>query len=292
MSPEGASSFAETLYKRLWQRGFKGRYAAIRWNTDWSSTFNNVPGIGQTIDAYLADYNDSEHEGWLAGGALKGLVESLSGFTKNVIAHSMGNIVVGSALRRGMSVDNYALLQAAVPASCYDDGAYLQQSPASGAFGTTYWNKLTPDDDPGPTTRGLAYRGRLLTANGNLVNFFLPQDRATTYAWEFNNANFKPHSSFFYNRTELDGSRLWKNESFIRRNLIDPEEAMPYADQSWSKVVGAESRTAGVISDKVDLNGADYSFGDEHSAEFNLRIQQLKPFCDRLLQALDVDVFP
>jgi hypothetical protein len=33
MSPDGASDFAETMFKRLWQRGYKGRFAAFRWNT-------------------------------------------------------------------------------------------------------------------------------------------------------------------------------------------------------------------------------------------------------------------
>ena len=286
-SPDGASNFAETMFKRLWNRGFKGRYAAVRWNTHWSSAFNNVPGIGQTLSAYLADYNDSEHEAWLAGEALKSFVISLPGATKNVIAHSMGNVVVGGALRRGMTIDNYALLHGAVPASCYDTGSYLEQPQAPGAFGYTYWDMRTPDDDLGPLTRGLAYRGRLAATSGNLVNFYLPQDRATTYAWEFNNRVFKPQARFFYDRNELDGSRLWKNESFIRRSLTDPEEAMPYADQSWSKLVGAESRTAGSISGSVDLNAL-FGFIDEHSAEFDRNIQRTEPFTRELLRRLGI----
>ncbi|MEY2562295.1 MAG: hypothetical protein QOH88_488 [Verrucomicrobiota bacterium] len=293
-SPDGSSSFAETMYKRLWQRGFKGRYAALRWNTHWSSTFNNVPGIGQTLDAYLAHYNDSEHEAWLAGEGLKNFVTSLPGTSKNVIAHSMGNVVVGSALRRGMAIDNYALLHGAVPASCYDTGSYLEQPQVPGAFGYYYWDARTPDDDSGPLTRALAYRGQLSTANANLVNFYLSQDRATTYAWEFNNRVFKPNSGFFYGRNQVDGSRLWKNEFGIRRSLTDAEEAMPYGDQSWSKVVGAEDRTEGVINDKVNLASAAYSlpadaggFKDEHSAEFDRAIQQqLQPFYYDLLQKL------
>ena len=40
MSPNGRSSFAETFYKRLWHRGFKGRFAAFQWETDWSDSGN------------------------------------------------------------------------------------------------------------------------------------------------------------------------------------------------------------------------------------------------------------
>lgn len=297
VSPEGASITAETMFKRLWHRGFNGRYAAVHWNTDWSSTFNSVPHIGQTLDAYLANYNDSEHEAWLAGEALKNFVATLpANYSKNMVAHSMGNIVVGSALRHHMGVDNYALLHGAVPASCYDESTYLEQSQVPGAFGYRYWDTRTPDDDPDPATRVLAYRGRLSSgAAGNLTNMYLPQDAATTYAWEFNNRVFKPHSGFFYDSREVDGSKLWKNEFFIRRVLTDPEEAMPYADRSWSKVVGAEGRTAGVISASVNLASDEFSlpgdtqgFGDDHSAEFDRSVQQVLAFYRELLRQLRI----
>jgi len=191
-----------------------------------------------------------------------------------------------------MALDRYALLHAAVPASCYDTGSYLEQLQAPGAFGYIYWDTRTPDDDPAPLTSALAYRGRLSTVQGSLINFFLPQDRATTYAWEFNNRAFKPTTRFFYDRNEVDGSKLWKNEGGIRRSLTDPEEAMPYADQSWSKVAGADGRTAGAItSPGVDLNAL-FGFADDHSAEFIRNIQQLQPFYVRLLESLDVSQNP
>ncbi len=137
-------------------------------------------------------------------------------------------------------------------------------------------------------TGALAYRGRLSDVSGNLVNLYLPQDSATTYAWEFNNRVFKPFAGFFYDRGEVDGYKLWKNEDGTRRSLTDAEEAMPYADQSWGKVAGAESRTAGAVKSSVDLN-ASFDFADEHSAEFNWSIQQLQPFYDTLLDKLRVD---
>ena len=295
MSPEGASNYAETMFKRLWQRGFKGRYAAVRWNTDWSSTFDNVPLIGETVDAYLADYNGSEHEAWLAGTPLKNFIETLVGFTKNVVAHSMGNIVVGGGLRHDMTIDNYALLNPAVPAASYDEGTYLQQFPAPGAFGYYYWDTRTPDDDPDFQTRALAYRRQLTSAKGNLINFYLPNDRATTYAWDFNNNTFKPARGFFYDRNESDGFKLWQAEGLVRRTLHDPEEAMPFADQSWSKAAGAESRTAGAIKSSVNLSSEEYSiqgqtggFQDDHSAEFHRSVQQLQSFYRELLRQLAI----
>jgi hypothetical protein len=70
--------------------------------------------------------------------------------------------------------------------------------------------------------------------------------------------------------------------------LTDPLEAMPFADASWSKVVGAESRTAGSIKDSFNLNSSPLLFDTEHSAEFNRNIQILQPFYDALLDKMNI----
>ena len=110
--------FADTMFKRLWQRGFKGRFAALYWPT----LYDSFLGIPYT-------YNASEYRAWKCGESLKQFISSLpSGYTKNLVAHSMGNIVVGSALRKGVrSVTNYAMLNAAVPAICYDASGGVPQ---------------------------------------------------------------------------------------------------------------------------------------------------------------------
>lgn len=91
MDYNGAQNFAETMFKRLWQRGYKGRFAFLRW-----PTFTG-----------LSTYNNSEYRAWKCGESLKQYVSSLpSGYSKSLIAHSMGNIVAGSALQKGLSVPN------------------------------------------------------------------------------------------------------------------------------------------------------------------------------------------
>ena len=123
---------ADTTFKRLWQRGYRGRFASMYWPTY----------VGITT------INPSEYRAWLFGESLKRYVNTLpAGYTKNLMAHSMGNIVAGSALRKGMAVANYVMLNAAVPASCYDDSALLQQP-----YG------LSPDNDSDQPTLALAYK--------------------------------------------------------------------------------------------------------------------------------------
>ena len=217
MSPEGASNFAETFYKRLWHRGFKGRFGAFRWDTYWSNEFGWLPYAGEAIDSYLAKCNESEHNAWLAGSSLASFINSLPvDYSKNIAAHSMGNIVVGSALLAGVSIQNYALMQAAVPAACYDeDEGRIRQTSEYNHLIFTMWDELTPDNDEDPAVRAVAYRGQLKNVGGNLVNFFLPEDYATSFAWEINNDQTKPPNgplaaNFRYNRNDVAGTKLYK----------------------------------------------------------------------------------
>jgi esterase/lipase superfamily enzyme len=83
--------------------------AGATWWHDGASEW--LPLGGGAIDAYLAHYNDSEYTAWHTAAALKNFVNGLSFENKNLAAHSMGNIVTGEALRQGMAVKNYALMQ-------------------------------------------------------------------------------------------------------------------------------------------------------------------------------------
>ncbi len=315
MSPDSAGNFAETMYKRLWQRGFNGRFVAFHWDTWWYDAAGWVPfGPGDAIDAYLAHYNDSEHIAWYAGAGLKDCVDHLSFQKKHIIAHSMGNIVAGSALRDGLQIDNYALLNAAVPAACYDEdeGRIRQTVQAvhdAGPFHFTMWDSPSPDSDFDLITRDLAYRGTLKNAAGTLVNFFLPEDYATSFAWEINNDQTKPPSSdtffdkkFEYNPAGSPGEKLYKfhDDPFTGFLVFDYTitnkfEAMAFACRTWGKAAGAWGATRGSISNSLnlsdpafDLPGEESGFGDEHSAEFDFRIQQLGHFYDALLDELEV----
>ncbi len=304
------------MFKRLWHRGYKGRYSYFRWNTGFSDTFDDVPEVGDLLEAYFANYNGSERVAWQSGADLKAAVEGLpAGYTRNIVAHSMGNIVGGSALLAGVDFDNYVLMQAAVPAACYDESPDLKQGqsqreyplPIVQHFGlgamVTLWDNDSPDDDPVIETRAMGYRGRLSGAYGNLISFYLLQDAATVNAWELNNDLTKPVSYYGYTRgaSSILGSQqgLWKQigsgGSAYYVSLTDPFESMPLACRSWSKTVGAESRTAGSIQSSSDLGSVGFSlpgesggFGTEHSAQFHRSVQALKSFYDTLLNAIGV----
>lgn len=319
LSPADTANFAETMFKRLWWRGFKGRYAAVRWDTYYNETDHGwVPYVGQPIDAYLSRYNDSEHNAWMSGQALRNFVNNglPAGYTRDVVAHSMGNVVVGAALQQGMIVNNYALLNAAIPAACYDEDSNLRPTPTekNAAILTVHlWDSnTTPDDDTDSITRALAYRGRLKNVAGNLISFYLPEDYATSYAWELNNVLTKPpknlaplnrpeygmlDTNFEYDRAASPGRKLYKYNFPFNRYLSDPNEAEPYACRTWAKALGAEGRTRGKLTGEgVNLGtpafGGANGLNTEHSGEFNRDIQELVPFYREVLRQLNIPQNP
>jgi hypothetical protein len=203
--------FADTMFKRLWQRGFKGRFAALYWPT----LYDSFLGIPYT-------YNASEYRAWKCGESLRQFVDSLPPeYTKNLVAHSMGNVVVGSALRKGVSnVTNYAMLNAAVPAICYDVSGGVPQIQSN-----------TPDLDDDSATAALAYKGKLVEVATRPVNFYLPNDSALQ-AWLVNNGNYKPQVYFARpdSDTILFGDHAYKyrsSESSGRKLFLTFEAAQP-----------------------------------------------------------------
>ena len=201
----------------------------------------------------------------------------------------MGNIVAGAALKNGMSVANFIMLNAAVPAMCYDESTSLRQS---------NWNYTTPNTDPDAGTRSLAYIGKFGTLNTNVVNFFLTNDSATRTLWEINNSIWRPHrynsgtTGYGYDPSAIVGRRLYITFfTAFGRYLIDPHEAMPYACQSLTRTVGADGRARGSIGRVVDLD-ASFGFGDEHGAEWERTCQATRAFYAELMRTLQIPVQP
>ncbi len=276
-SPHKSMNRSETVFKRMWHLGYDGRFVAFRW-----PTFYGGPDDGDDWIAGLSTYNDSEYRAWKSGKSLRMFVNQLPPqFERSVVAHSMGNIVAGSALRDGMSVLNYIMLNAAVPAICYDERPVLHQP----------WGYTTPNDDPDVGTQGLSYAGKLKTLNTNVVNFYLPNDSATTTAWEVNNDLFKPQNQivasclrgYTYSRNSAVGAKLYVDFCVSPlRYLIDEDEVMAFACQSLTKTVGADGRAQGPIGTSIDMD-LNFGFADEHGAQWDRGYQQTRTFYQRLM---------
>lgn len=84
--------FAETMFKRLYWQGYRGRFGSFRW-----PTFERWP-----YHEKACSYDKSEEQAWRSGEGLRNLLVGLNAQYPGQVrltAHSMGNVVAGEALR-------------------------------------------------------------------------------------------------------------------------------------------------------------------------------------------------
>lgn len=296
---------AQTMFKRLWHQGFKGHFASFRWDTRKSD------GMFDT-----GEYNRSENRAYVYAGALKQWATDLSNtYTVNIIAHSMGNVLCGEALRQGLQVRNYLLMEAALPMSCYAPDAdrlpRLEEQER---------NHPTPDYHRNPTTNESAfgYRAYISSVAANLINFFNPDDWALATGtteiipglphfetnWERNQINYKPDGAipgvihagtwrYLYDGSNPSSVPLGRRalvDSVISRHVIDSWEMKAFVARSRTKAVGAFPNGSPVFFQNIDLSASPYNFGRErsdHSGQFTRDIQRVDALYNALREALD-----
>lgn len=192
------------MFKRLWHRGHKGRFALFRWPSLVPHPLADPAGFDWDVT-----FNASEYRAWKFGPALKKFVAALrqelpAGASVNLAAHSQGNIVAASALlprtlpdntsEPGMRVKNYVMMNAAISASCYDPRFDFVTD-----FVTADGNTRTPQTlaDGGyaegisPWEPNRPRRGRLQNVTGQFANFYNTLDLALR-GWDVNNRDLKP----------------------------------------------------------------------------------------------------
>jgi hypothetical protein len=293
---------AQTVFKRLWHQGFKGRFAFYKWPAlTPGPSFQGLTGF---------EYNNSEYRAWKYGRGLAQFVNSFDKASKNLFAHSQGNNVCGAALTvYGLTVKNYVLSQAAVPAGCYDVSAGVNNYQR---FLQAETNKPTPD-----LANDLGYRGYLATlgVTGNVVNFHNSNDFALAKGftgpletnWEKNQEGSKPDSSlsngnyYAYAPAQPIGQRCQLVDALIvGRLVLDPHESMALVARARSKAVGALGNTGGSIKESLDLSqmrdGVNTQIftdsSDDHGAQVSRRIQQVWPYYEQLGLKLEVIPLP
>jgi hypothetical protein len=269
---------SETIFKRLWHQGYKGRFVSYKW-----------PAL---TPAFPFEFNDSEYRAWKYGQGLAALFsQSPADFTRNLYSFSQGAVVCGAALTAyGLSVDNYVMSQAAAPAGCYDTNTSINNYDL---FAQRERQSPTPDgiDD-------LGYRGYLtrLNVSGSVVSFYNTVDYALktgrelgrNVSWEGNQLNYKPNwfvgRHYEYDTSESIGQRckLRINGSSTWRYVVDIQESMSFVARPRSEAAGASTSVAGRITDRYNV-GPDTpsNFRDsvsDHGGQFSRRIQQTAPY--------------
>lgn len=203
MSPDDKDFFAETAFKRLYWQGYTNRFGALRWPSayNFGDDLLSYPGPAFTPE----HFNRSENYAWRAGEGTRQFLVNLNQRYPgkiHVMAHSMGNVVVGEALALnaqkyggGQIVNTYVASQAAVSLHAYNGTnsdpsfqlsfQYVHPKLQVGGYGPSDWDSGTPN----------VHRDWLATNRVSCVarvNFYNLHDYALQMdTWGFNQL-FKP----------------------------------------------------------------------------------------------------
>jgi hypothetical protein len=303
--------FAESAFKRLYWQGYQGRFGEFRWPTSYgfTGTFDQLATDPQQKD----NFDNSENFAWQAGTGLLNKLEDLnSQYSGHVylLAHSMGNVVAGEALRLAGSsqvVNTYVASQAAVSAHTYDTTvANYSFERSIPVFGTTINFNLGPNT---PNIYGNWLAGNYGGGAGRVVSFYNVNDYALSpSSWQLDQL-FKPDIlvaeagglwNYGYSGSTNDPSP-WNH--FFKTNTVSTTvnfdivgslpnryEVMSHAAQSYTTALGA---TPGVhnVTANVDLTtlwptdptGNDYVEHFWHSAEFRGDYAPMQGYWSELL---------
>lgn len=109
---DDARGWNAEVFKRLYQARSHAMFTGVDWQGDQSAWFDASGKL---------DYYDNVKNAFLTASNFNVAVSGLPGGQKYIIAHSLGNMVVSSAIKDfGLSVNSYFALDAAVATEAYD----------------------------------------------------------------------------------------------------------------------------------------------------------------------------
>ena len=266
MNTEDKDRFSETAFKRLYWQGYQGRFGVFRWPTD--SGFKGISSIA-TNPREKDNYDRSEYTAWQSAmGLLNKLTDLNATYPGHVymLAHSMGNVVAGEALRLAGSnqvVNTYVASQAAVSAHTYD----------TNIANYSFSYPLLSSQAKTPNIYGNWFAGNYGGGARSVVDFYNTNDYALQRdVWQLNQL-LKPdqfallggtHWDYTYNGPVTDPppwNHFDKAVSLgfsivyfdIVNVLTNRYEVMGLAAQSWTTALGA-TPGAQNIRRSVDLS--------------------------------------
>ncbi len=289
MSTYDKDRFAETSFKRLYWQGYQGRFGSFRWSTYYNFPFGEMSM--QAVDT--RNFDKSESNAWASAvGLLNKLTDLNTTYPGHVylIAHSMGNVVAGEALRLATNqvVNTYVAMQAAVAAHAYDPNT------PGRSLTSTYltWDSGTPDRYANYWTNGAPCYFNNPAGAGTCVNFYNTNDWALRLLWTLDQ-DAKPDNSptsypgYHYSTS---GGYFYKIAGSFTPHLNFPTntyEIFSFCDEARCQALGRQRDVGGIFAtNQVGLDGAPYGFGlphKFHSGEFRSNNAQRWQFWNTVL---------
>jgi hypothetical protein len=307
------AAVAETTFKRMYWQGFRGEFVALNW-----PTYANSEGpIEPPFEDFNFTYNPSDLNAYRSALALRNILEDYRGEFPNlqpvhVMAHSMGNIVVGEAMRHWAAdpdttdplVTNYVAMEAAVSAGAYgsnDTDSVIVGRPIPDLY--RFWSHGR-DAFADPSLGLLYYFFGVNFSWENAINFYNAEDVALE-AWDANNIGKEafiqaPIWPYDYEFTPGDGENV-NNDTFTRvpdvgapvnltlvdefgRPGRDAYEILAFFSQSASLALGTKEVTYFDVNVNIEdfgmLGGSDIRAN--HSYQFNHDSAETWDFYERI----------
>ena len=105
------------FFKRSWWSGSRSMMTLVTWFGDPASD-----GSTYVSGSMPSDYYEAVRRAFRVAPDVASSINALPGTTKDIVAHSLGNMVASSAIvYHGLSVDKYVMLDPAVACEAYDD---------------------------------------------------------------------------------------------------------------------------------------------------------------------------
>jgi len=242
VNEEDARCSGAEMFKRLYHAGSKAMYTAIAWHgtqgQKWYEFLGfDLKGVGRRTSNYYANEMNAFH----TAPALVEAVRQLPG-SKIISAHSLGNILVSSAIHdHGLAVDKYFMLNGASPSEAYD-GSRFKPDPAVNPMVHDEWRAYLPrtwascwhepflkwaDDGRGKLT----WSNRFSSVTSVAYNYYSSGDEA------FELLGTTPTSGAGYDLTQQGTGRYsWSKQELFkgRNNSDDPIVASMEFGSDWA----------------------------------------------------------
>ena len=177
VNPDEARDWADAMFKRLLLSGSRSAFTAVTWYGDDTQIY--VPLKGNVTPDY---YSNVEHA-FDSASSFASVVAALPGSSKFIAAHSLGNMLVSSAVvDHGLLCERFFMFDAAVPLEAYDSSSVTDttrdnMTPSdwrnyANRLRATHWFELFGDED---ARKSLTWKGRF-SGLANAVNYYSSEE--------------------------------------------------------------------------------------------------------------------
>ncbi|MFV2089767.1 MAG: hypothetical protein ACC642_03850, partial [Pseudomonadales bacterium] len=261
----------ESIFKRLWLRGYRGRLIFFHW---------------PTVKPKLAyGLLESEYRAYKSAPQLIEFVKTIpSNKRLHITAHSLGAVLLTEAIKLGLEAEDALLQVGAIPASAYDTREVLTLPDMVNVV-----TPILPEEG--------GYQGYIKETHTPVYTMYNYAD-VTFFGWNIGQKQLKPTSKrggFRYawvskappgERARLYYSTGWFSSKY--RIVTDPHEIMSFIAKSRTHALGAETRVRGHVRRVFDLARDPYDFHTGHVVGWTRSAQQTTAFYNLLLDIWNI----